>query len=311
MNLRSEFVPWGRESVFGVGGQCIKYGQRSSPPPITDPAFAPTASRSPPLGSTCLLTGLVSAADMNSKPVEILELPTKTTGFRFVVTYSSGGDVKRTLRVKPECLLLCCALRTCLSTDQKVLLVCSGCKADAYCCREHQTEDWKLSHQRKCKLFRTRDDGEPYKLIDLKIPLEQELHRLILRRHVEITFLLRERKEQLKCDLTFFQEKIAQAQIKMLTDWGATKTDNPTLNADVELWQDRDLQETHLQLDWCISVSATDSMAVLEFKNILHQVHDIIHDEMRAKFTKMKPERARKNSQLLARLKQRISLSTT
>ena len=176
---------------------------------------------SPPLGSTCLLTGLVSAADMNGKPVEILELPTKTTGFRFVVTYSSGGDVKRTLRVKPECLLLCCALRTCLSTDQKVLLVCSGCKADAYCCREHQTEDWKLSHQRKCKLFRTRDDGEPYKLIDLKIPLEQELHRLILRRHVEITFLLRERKEQLKCDLTFFQEKIAQAQIKMLTDWGA------------------------------------------------------------------------------------------
>ena len=208
MNLRSEFVPWGRESVFGVGGQCIKYGQRSSPPPITDPAFAPPASRSPPLGSTCLLTGLVSAADMNGKPVEILELPTKTTGFRFVVTYSSGGDVKRTLRVKPECLLLCCALRTCLSTDQKVLLVCSGCKADAYCCREHQTEDWKLSHQRKCKLFRTRDDGEPYKLIDLKIPLEQELHRLILRRHVEITFLLRERKEQLKCDLTFFQEKI-------------------------------------------------------------------------------------------------------
>jgi hypothetical protein len=45
-----------------------------------------------------------------------------------------------------------CCYWACQQPDNHKLLRCSGCGIAKYCCREHQTEDWKWEHKGECQV---------------------------------------------------------------------------------------------------------------------------------------------------------------
>lgn len=44
-----------------------------------------------------------------------------------------------------------CCYWACKQSDAKKLLRCSSCGIAKYCCKEHQTEDWKWEHKGECR----------------------------------------------------------------------------------------------------------------------------------------------------------------